>query len=129
IRREMPGISQKVLTQQLRELVSDDLILRTSTGRVPAPVEYSLTDYGRSLLPLVEKVRTWGRGHIEKFRELVPETAAGSTRGAPSGRLPAPINAARMGNPVQPGSRRDREPRVVSTAPGVLLPTSRSSRG
>ncbi len=68
LRQRMPRISQKVLTQQLRELVSDEIILRTSKGAVPAPVEYSLTDYGRSLLPLVEAVRLWGRGHIERFR-------------------------------------------------------------
>lgn len=66
IRRAMPGISQKVLTQQLRELVSDGLVERQPTGELPAPVEYSLTDYGRSVLPLVEDIRLWGRGHLER---------------------------------------------------------------
>jgi DNA-binding HxlR family transcriptional regulator len=66
LRQLMPGISQKVLTQQLRELVSDDIVRREPTGAVPAPVEYSLTDYGRSLLPLVESMRVWGRGHLER---------------------------------------------------------------
>jgi DNA-binding HxlR family transcriptional regulator len=66
LRQVMPSISQKVLTQQLRELVSDGIVLRQPTGRVPAPVEYSLTDYGRSVLPLVEEVRVWGRGHLER---------------------------------------------------------------
>jgi DNA-binding HxlR family transcriptional regulator len=65
IRREMPGISQKVLAQQLRELVNDGIVQRQPTGKVPAPVEYSLTDYGKSVLPLVENVRLWGRAHIE----------------------------------------------------------------
>src|SRR5215813_15083842 len=67
IRRVMPGISQKVLTQQLRELVSDGIVQRQPKGSIPAPVEYSLTDYGRSLLPLVEDVRLWGRTHIERI--------------------------------------------------------------
>ena len=67
IRRAMPGISQKVLTQQLRELVSDEIVVRKSNGAVPATVIYSLTDYGKALLPLVENVRHWGRGHIERF--------------------------------------------------------------
>lgn len=67
LRREMSGISQKVLTQQLRELESDGLVRRQPTGAVPAPVEYSLTGYGRSVLPLLESVRLWGRGHIERF--------------------------------------------------------------
>ncbi|HWT00309.1 MAG TPA: helix-turn-helix domain-containing protein [Pyrinomonadaceae bacterium] len=66
LRREMPGISQKVLTEQLRELLGDGIVRRQPKGAVPAPVEYSLTDYGRSVLPLVEGVRLWGRGHIER---------------------------------------------------------------
>src|ERR1041385_1529520 len=57
LRNAMPGISQKVLTQQLRELMSDGIVNRKPKGAVPAPVEYSLTDYGRSVLPLVEDVR------------------------------------------------------------------------
>jgi DNA-binding HxlR family transcriptional regulator len=67
IRRAMPGISQKVLTQQLRELMSDGIVRRRATGGPPTPVYYSLTDYGRSLLPLVENIRLWGRSHIERF--------------------------------------------------------------
>lgn len=68
IRKLMPSISQKVLTEQLRELIDDGLVNRQPTGQVPAPVEYSLTDYGRLTLPLIENVRHWGRTHIEKFQ-------------------------------------------------------------
>jgi len=67
LRQLMPSISQKVLTEQLRELMADDIVAREETGPVPAPVIYSLTDYGRSLTPIVETVRDWGRGHIERF--------------------------------------------------------------
>ena len=67
LRQLMPSISQKVLTEQLRELIADDIVHREATGRAPAPVLYSLTPYGRSLLPLVETVRTWGTGHIARF--------------------------------------------------------------
>jgi len=67
LKREMPSISQKVLTQQLRELVDDGIVRRRPTGDVPAPVEYSLTEYGMAVLPLVENVRIWGREHIERF--------------------------------------------------------------
>jgi DNA-binding HxlR family transcriptional regulator len=66
LRQAIPGISQKVLTQQLRELVSDGIVLREPKGAVPAPVEYSLSGYGRSVLPLVENVRLWGRAHMER---------------------------------------------------------------
>jgi DNA-binding HxlR family transcriptional regulator len=67
LRQLMPSVSQKVLTEQLRELVADDIVHREETGQVPAPVIYSLTDYGRSLIPIVENVRLWGRGHIARF--------------------------------------------------------------
>jgi DNA-binding HxlR family transcriptional regulator len=66
LRKLMPSISQKVLTLQLRELESDGLVHRDPKGAVPAPVEYSLSDYGRSVLPLIEEVRTWGRSHLER---------------------------------------------------------------
>ncbi|MDQ3820920.1 MAG: helix-turn-helix transcriptional regulator [Acidobacteriota bacterium] len=67
LRRVMPGISQKVLTEQLRELVCDGIVERQPKGAVPSPVEYSLTEYGRSVLPLVEGVRLWGRAHLERL--------------------------------------------------------------
>jgi DNA-binding HxlR family transcriptional regulator len=67
LRHLIPDISQKVLSEQLRELIADDIVRRDQTGPIPAPVVYSLTEYGRSLLPLVESVRRWGRAHIERF--------------------------------------------------------------
>jgi DNA-binding HxlR family transcriptional regulator len=67
LRQVMPSISQKVLTEQLRELIGDGIVQRQPKGAIPAPVEYSLTDYGRSLLPLVEDIRLWGRAHIERL--------------------------------------------------------------
>ena len=66
LRKAMPGISQKVLTQQLRELMNDGIVNRQPKGAVPAPVEYSLSEYGLSVLPLVEDVRVWGRSHLER---------------------------------------------------------------
>jgi DNA-binding HxlR family transcriptional regulator len=71
LRKIMPGISQKVLTQQLREMMSDGIVLRQPKGAIPAPVEYSLTEYGRSVLPLVEEVRLWGRSHMERLTSEV----------------------------------------------------------
>jgi DNA-binding HxlR family transcriptional regulator len=66
LRRRMTAISHKVLTEQLRELEADEIVQRIPQGAVPARVIYRLTDYGRTLLPLVESVRAWGRGHIER---------------------------------------------------------------
>ncbi len=62
------GISAKVLAQQLRELMADGIVTQDRTGRAPAPVIYSLTAYGESALPMLELVRLWGKGHIERTR-------------------------------------------------------------
>ncbi|MEP6886320.1 MAG: helix-turn-helix domain-containing protein [Gammaproteobacteria bacterium] len=67
LKREMSTVSQKVLTEQLRELIDDGIVARQRTGEVPAPVIYSLTVYGHTLAPIAESVRLWGRGHIKKF--------------------------------------------------------------
>ena len=67
LRRKMSSISQKVLTQQLRELQADGIVHRRPAERLADPVIYSLTPYGRSLLPLVESVRRWGRSHLVRL--------------------------------------------------------------
>ena len=73
LRRVMPGISQKVLTEQLRELVGEGIVRRQPKGSIPSPVEYSLTDYGQSVLPLVEDVRRWGRAHLDRLMSETDE--------------------------------------------------------
>ncbi len=73
LRRAMPDISQKVLTEQLRELVNDGMVRRQPHGAIPAPVEYSLTDYGRSVVPLVEMVRLWGGNHLRYLASRTTE--------------------------------------------------------
>ena len=72
----MPRISQKVLTEQLRELMADGIVHQERTGRVPAPVVYSLTDYGRSVTPIAEAMRQWGRGHLKRFLESAETRAS-----------------------------------------------------
>jgi len=72
LQRRMTSISHKVLTEQLRELEADEIVKRAPLGRVPAPVMYRLTEYGRTLLPLVESIRTWGRGHIDRALARTP---------------------------------------------------------
>lgn len=85
LRRKIPGISQKVLTQQLRELVADGIVARKQTGEIPAPVIYSLTEYGYSLLPLLETVRQWGRSHLARVRQgpLLPGQEPSAVQTAP----------------------------------------------
>jgi DNA-binding HxlR family transcriptional regulator len=73
LRQLLPSVSQKVLTEQLRELIGDGIVHRQAMGAIPAPVEYSLTEYGRSLLPLLEGIRLWGRGHLERLESETNE--------------------------------------------------------
>ena len=76
LRRRLSPIAHKVLAEQLRELEADGLVVRTTTGPIPAPVQYTLTGYGRSVLPLVENARIWGLAHLQRGGVLPPITAA-----------------------------------------------------
>jgi DNA-binding HxlR family transcriptional regulator len=75
--RRVAPISHKVLTEQLRELEADDLVERLVAGPVPAPVQYRLSGYGETVLPLVEEARVWGLAHLQRMREpdFLPSTA------------------------------------------------------
>lgn len=67
IKRSMPNITQKMLTQQLRELEHDGMIHRKVYAQVPPKVEYSLTEFGQSIMPIMEALCKWGRSYEEKF--------------------------------------------------------------
>lgn len=69
LRREISGISPKVLTQTLRELERDGLVARKVYASVPPKVEYSLTPLGRTLIGLLDAIRTWSETHIESVLE------------------------------------------------------------
>ncbi|PZX11751.1 HxlR family transcriptional regulator [Breznakibacter xylanolyticus] len=56
----IPEISRKVLTEQLKELESDGLIVREQFKEIPPRVEYSLTDLGKSLSPVIGELEKWG---------------------------------------------------------------------
>ena len=60
LRRAVPGITQKMLTQQLRELERDGVVRRTVYPQVPPRVEYSLTPRGETLKPVVNAMCRWG---------------------------------------------------------------------
>lgn len=64
--RAMPGVTQKMLTQQLREMERDGLVRREVYAQVPPKVEYSLTALGASLGPVVEAMCRWGEAHGKK---------------------------------------------------------------
>lgn len=59
LERLVPGVSQKMLTQQLKEMESDGLVLRTVYPEVPPRVEYSLTELGQTTFPILEMMHSW----------------------------------------------------------------------
>ena len=67
LKRLIPGITQKMLTQQLRELEADGLVNRKVYAQVPPKVEYSLTKDGESLKPILELTCDWGREYIKRL--------------------------------------------------------------
>ena len=67
LKRAIPGVTQTMLTQQLRELEQDDIVLRKVYPVVPPKVEYSLTPYGRTLRPITELMCAWGKKHLRRM--------------------------------------------------------------
>ncbi|GIK65589.1 MAG: transcriptional regulator [Chloroflexota bacterium] len=65
LRRLIPGITEKMLIRQLRELEADEIITRTDYQTVPPHVEYSLSEYGQGLLPVLGALCQWGRMHLQ----------------------------------------------------------------
>lgn len=60
--RRFPEISEKVLAAQLRSLERDGMIVRTVYPEVPVRVEYALSTFGKSLIPLLREINIWGKG-------------------------------------------------------------------
>jgi len=65
LRRLLPAISQQTLTRQLRDLERDGIVHRAIYAEVPARVEYTLTQVGRTLHPVLEAILQWGLHYIE----------------------------------------------------------------
>jgi DNA-binding HxlR family transcriptional regulator len=66
LQRSISQITRKMLTEQLRELERDNLIVRTVYAEVPPKVEYSLSDYGRTFIPVMQEMSQWGLAHLER---------------------------------------------------------------
>lgn len=65
LHRRVPNATDKMLAQQLRELESDGLISRRVYPVVPPKTEYSLTDFGKTLTPILDELCNWGREYLE----------------------------------------------------------------
>lgn len=66
LKRKMPTITHRMLTLQLRQLESDGIVNRRVYAEVPPKVEYSLTDLGLSMAPIIRSIHDWGKAYQEQ---------------------------------------------------------------
>ncbi|MCM3172489.1 MULTISPECIES: helix-turn-helix domain-containing protein [unclassified Paenibacillus] len=67
LRRAIPAITQKVLTQQLRELEKHGIINRIVYYEIPPKVEYEISEYGLTLQNIIDQICMWGESHLDKM--------------------------------------------------------------
>jgi len=67
LRKSLEGISQKVLTDSLRSMEEDGIIIRTLYPEVPPRVEYALSDLGESMRPIISAMEAWGSNYKENY--------------------------------------------------------------
>lgn len=67
--KQIPGITDKMLSKELRDLEMNDLIKRTVYDSVPVVVEYSMTPYGRTLEKLIDELQSWGMRHRKRIMD------------------------------------------------------------
>ncbi len=82
LKRTMPKVTQRMLTRQLRELEAYRIIERRVYPEVPPRVEYSLTELGRTLEPILRTLQTWGVEHVDEIIQARNGAAAGMRRPA-----------------------------------------------
>ncbi|WP_291373599.1 winged helix-turn-helix transcriptional regulator [Acinetobacter sp. UBA6720] len=71
IRKRIPNVTQRMLTNQLRELEEDGMLHREVYPQVPPKVEYSLTPLGRSLRPILLALKAWGDEHLDLYGQVL----------------------------------------------------------
>lgn len=71
LKKLIPNITEKMLSLQLKDLESDGIVKRKIYPEVPPKVEYSLTDFGKTLIPMLEEIALWGRSLAETNGKLV----------------------------------------------------------
>ncbi|MEO1511302.1 MAG: helix-turn-helix domain-containing protein [Planctomycetota bacterium] len=70
LHRTIEGVSQKMLTQTLRNLEQDGLVIRRTVSDVPLRVEYELSDLGLSVLPIVQAIKAWAEDHLQEIEAM-----------------------------------------------------------
>ena len=77
LQKAIPEASRRVLDLQLRELEFHGIIQRTIYKEVPPKVEYSLTEFGNSLLPIIMEMDKWGNGYLSIFKKIMDKKKKG----------------------------------------------------
>ena len=73
MRKVIPNVTPKMLTQQLRELEDSGLVKRLIYTQIPPKVEYSLTKAGQSLLPILDTMCKWGQNYANEYEQTMQE--------------------------------------------------------
>lgn len=73
LQKAIPGITKKMLTQQLRELEYHDIVHREIYRQIPPKVEYSITEYGKGMATVLQAMNDWGMAHVNHLNELYGE--------------------------------------------------------
>jgi DNA-binding HxlR family transcriptional regulator len=76
LRRLVVGVSEKMLIQELKEMMADRIVTRKDFREVPPRVEYALTDFGRSLVQTLEPLCKWGTQHMTRIASLPTQTVS-----------------------------------------------------
>lgn len=71
LKRSIPEISEKMLISSLQELEHHNIVVREVVEAIPPHVEYSLSEYGQSVRPVLEILFGWGEGHIKKYSDKI----------------------------------------------------------
>lgn len=71
LQRKIPGASRRVLNIQLKELEDHELVTRKVFAVVPPKVEYSLTEFGATLIPVIAALGQWGDGNEDRLRDVI----------------------------------------------------------
>jgi len=74
IKKSIPDITEKMLSLQLQSLIDDGILLRTDHGGRPRRVDYELTNFGNTFIPILKEIRNWGAAQGEVIGKLTEKT-------------------------------------------------------
>ena len=77
LQRKIPDATRRVLNVQLKELEDHELVTRKIYPVVPPKVEYSLTEFGKTLIPVISALGQWGDAHQDRLRDVILKRAVG----------------------------------------------------